>query len=127
EIFNLDRACVGRAQVEVARPSVADEQLPDGDARIAEMLLELVIRPREAFVPVPRLANFLIEAAVSRCGAGHALLEPHFRLRVARRAKLVRIVEREIRPNDLDAPRSYDAFRRARWRAAFARLPHVAI
>ena len=43
------------------------------------------------------------------------------------RAKLRSAVEREIRSNDLDAAQSYEVLRRARWRAAFARLPHVAM
>jgi hypothetical protein len=37
------------------------------------------------------------------------------------------VVEREICADDVDATQVYEALRRARWRAAFARLPQVAM
>ena len=38
-----------------------------------------------------------------------------------------RVVQREVRADDVDATQVYEALSRARWRAAFARLPHVAM
>jgi len=64
---------------------------------------ELFVGPLEAVVPVPLLADFLIEPTIQRDGTGCASLDPGARVGECRRAEQSRVVEREIRSDDLDA------------------------
>jgi len=70
------------------------------------MLLEHRIAPLESLVPVPALANLVIEAPVERDGAGIPAFDAGTRVGDLRRPEVRRIVERQIRANDVDAPQT---------------------
>ena len=88
---------------------------------------EFVIGPFEAVVPVPLGADVAIEPAIHGDRAGMAMLEADVRAGRGGRPQPGRVVEREVGPDDLDATCRQMALMRARWRAAFARLPQVAM
>jgi hypothetical protein len=70
------------------------------------MRREFLIGPLEAIVPVPLGADVAIQSAIQRNGARIAPLDPGARVGELRWAELGRVVEREIRSNDLDATQS---------------------
>src|SRR5438093_3665546 len=78
-------------------------------------------------MPKPGLADLAVETAIQWHRTWRASLDPDARVGEFRGAELSRVVEGEIRADDLDATQSYVALRRARCRAAFARLPQVAM
>jgi hypothetical protein len=90
-------------ELEVAGGLAVDDQLPETDVRCAEMTRELLVRPVEPVVPVPGLTDLAIEAAVQLDRTGRAPLDPGARVGERCLAELSRVVEREIRSNDLDA------------------------
>lgn len=103
EVVDLDRSAIVAIELEVARRLVAHEQLPDADVGCREMLRELVVGPVQPLMPVPRLADLAVQTTVYRNGAGRASLDPGARVGGGCRAELGRVVEREIRSDDLDA------------------------
>jgi hypothetical protein len=70
------------------------------------MTRELFVTPLESIVPKPGLAYFPIETEVDWNGAPR--VSEHPRVRVSKRLgpKVGAIVEREVRPDDVDSPQS---------------------
>ena len=87
---------------------------------------EALVGPRGAILPLPPRADGAVEPPIVFDGDVVAANERDVRVVRARRAKLLRRAQLEIRANDLDDRAQCD-FNFSRWRAALARLPHVAM
>src|SRR5262249_12071767 len=126
-IGNLHRV-VGGVALELEEPGglIADETFPHGDLRSREMHREPLVTPRVAIGPVPTVADGAIESAIVRDVDVIAPSEAHARIVGDCGTQLLRRSELEVRANDLD-DRAQCAFSFSRWRAALARLPHVAM
>ena len=84
------------------------------------------VGPRIAVVPVPSITDAFVQAAVVVGGDGIATNEADSWIGRVERAQLSRRAQLEVRAHYVDGPAQCD-FSFSRWRAAFARLPHVAM
>ena len=103
EVGDLHAAVVVALQLEVPGGLAVDLQLPQTDIGLREMFRELRIGPLQPVVPVPLFADVPVQPSKERNGTGIVSNDPGARGGGGCRAELGRVVEREIRSNDLDA------------------------
>src|SRR4029078_9020920 len=113
-------------ELEIARALAIDEAFPDGDLTACQVLRQLCVRPRVAIAPVQPVANVPIKPPTRVDRDPIATNKANVAVWRWGGAELRGRSQLQVRPNDFYAATQCD-FSFSRWRAALARLPHVAM